>query len=153
MENKKSYEHPKSGVFYMVPDPKKPGTYTITSETQEEGGEDVAHLFLFDHVKKQLQSRFKAPVEDLDAYTGVPRGRIIEPRDINGDWIIAHGDDFPLDTYRNDIISEFSLRDAFDLGKVRFEVDQHEKMSPKERKEVESALGIEYTSTGWKKIK
>jgi hypothetical protein len=55
---------PKAGIFYMVPDPKKPGTYTIYSEIQEEGGADVAHIFLFNQVRKILESRFKVDLED-----------------------------------------------------------------------------------------
>lgn len=152
MERKKAYERPKAGVFYMVPDPKKVGTYTLYSELQEEGGEDVAHLFLFDKVRRVLESRFKVNLDDtFDAYTGIPRGRIIEPSDLHGNWLVTHGGDFPLDKYRNDIISEFSLRDAVELRKVKYEIDPHEKMGPKDRKEIESALKIEITPTGWKK--
>ena len=123
MKTKKSYEHPHSGIFYMVPNKASLGTYTIYSEFQE-GGEDVAHLFLFDKVKKILESRFKVDLEGVDAYTGIPRGRIIEhPQDIHGSWIVAHGGDFPLDRYRETIISEFLLRDAIEIGKVKWEIE------------------------------
>jgi hypothetical protein len=149
---KKAYEHPKAGVFYMIPDPKKLGTYTLYSEFQEDGGKDVTHLFLFDRVKELLNSRFKANLDEtFDAYTGIPRGRIIEPSDPKGNWLVTHGGDFSLNKYRDEIISEFSLRDAVELGKVKYEIDPHEKMGPKDRKGIESALRIEFTATSWKK--
>lgn len=150
MERRKAYEQPKAGVFYMVPDPKKIGTYTIYSEVQEDRG--VAHLFLFDKVRKILESRFKVGLgAAFDAYMGIPRGRIVEPRDIHGNWLVTHGGDFPLDKYRDEILSEFSLRDAVELGKVKYEIDPHEKMGPKDKKQIENALKIEITPTGWKK--
>ena len=151
METKNAYEHPHPGIFYMVPDSKKEGTYTIYSEIQEHGGEDVSHLFLFDKVKHILEIRFKANLEGIDAYTGIPRGRIVEPADIHGFWVVAHGGDFPLEKYRDLIISEFSLRDAIELSKVKWEVDPHEKMTAREKKIMESELEIEFTPTGWKR--
>jgi hypothetical protein len=152
MENKKAYEHPKSGVFYVIPDPKKVGHFTIYSETQEEGSDDVVHLFLFDKVKRVLEAKFKVSLseEAADAYTGIPRGRVIEPSDIHGNWIIAHGNDFPLDTYKSEIVSDFTLGDAVSLGHIRWEVDPHEKMGARDKRTLESELGIEINPTGWK---
>jgi hypothetical protein len=149
VETKNAYEHPRPGIFYMVPNPKKEGTYTIYTEVQEHGGEDVSHLFLFDKVKRTLEARFKIDLDDVDAYTGIPRGRIVEPSDIHGDWIVAHGGDFPLEKYRDSIISEFSLREAIELGKIKWEIDPHEKMTAREQKEMETELKIKFTSTGW----
>jgi hypothetical protein len=65
---------------------------------------------------------------------------------------VAHGGDFPLEKYRDSIISEFSLRDAIDLGKVKWEIDPHEKMTARDRKTMESELKIEFTATGWKNV-
>ena len=152
MEKKKAYEKPKSGVFYMVPDPKRESSYTLYSEIQEESGKDALHLFLFDKVRKLLELRFKLDLQEIqDDYMGIPRGRIIEPSSPQGNWLVTHGGDFSLNKYREEIISEFSLRDAVDLGKVKYEVDPHEKMAPKDQKKIEYALGIEFTPTGWKK--
>lgn len=154
MEKKKAYEQPKAGVFYLIPDLKREGSYTLYSETQGETGKDVLHLFLFDKARKLLEMRFKQNLEEIqDAYMGIPRGRIIEPSDIHGNWIVAYGKDFPLDKYRASIISEFSLGDLDEIKKVKFEVDPHEKMAPKDKKAVEKALGIEFTSTGWVHVK
>ena len=147
-----SYEQPKSGVFYIVPDPKKVGSYTIYTEVQEHDGEDVLHLFLFDRVRKLLETRFKVKLGLLDAYTGIPRGRIIDPGDRHGTWLVTHGGDFPLDKYRDAILSEFSLHDALQLGKVRFEVTTHEKMGYKDQKNIEGLLGIKITPEGWKNV-
>ena len=152
METKNAYEHPRPGIFYMVPNPKKEGTYTIYTEAQEHGGEDVSHLFLFDKVKRTLEARFKISLEGIDAYTGIPRGRIVEPADIHGFWIVAHGGDFPLEKYRDSIITEFSLREAIELEKIKWEIDPHEKMATRDKKTMESELNIEFTATGWRKL-
>lgn len=147
MKERKSYERPKPGIFYLIPDNKRPGKYTIYSEL-EEPGKDTVHLYLWDQVVKILSRRFKKDVPS-DAYTGMPRGRIIEPFEKTESWIVAHGNDFPLEEYKNDILSEFSLKDAYSINKVKFMVDNHEKMSDRDRKIVESDLGIKYTKTGW----
>lgn len=134
----------------MVPNPKKEGTYTIYTEVQEHGGEDVSHLFLFDKIKRVLEVSFKVSLEGVDAYTGIPRGRIVEPSDIHGFWIVAHGGDFPLEKYQDAIIFEFSLRDAIEIKKIKWEIDPHEKMTPLERKEMETELNIKFSPTGWR---
>jgi hypothetical protein len=149
---KKAYEKSTAGIFYMIPDPKYVGSYTLYSELQGETGKDPLHIFLFDRVWNLLQIRFKQNLEEIrDAYMGLPRGRIIEPQNIHGNWIVAYGDDFPLKKYRPEIISEFSLQDADKINKVKFEIDPHEKMAPKDQKAVEKALGIRFTHMGWKK--
>jgi hypothetical protein len=151
MEKKKAYEQPKAGIFYLIPDPKKEGSYTFHSQIQEDPGQDVSHLFLFDKLKPILEKRFKVVLDD--AYTGIPRGRILEPSSIQGDWIVAHGGNFPLNEFKEDIIQDFTLRDASELGKVKFEIDSHEKMGALDKREIEITLGIEYTPEGWKKKK
>jgi hypothetical protein len=149
VEKRKAYEKPKPGIFYMVPEPKKEGSYEVHSELQEDS-KDVLHIFLFDKIKRILEKKFKRNmIHAYDSYMGLPRGRVIEPPDSQGEWIVAYGGDFPLNKYREDIISDFSLRDAQELGKVKFEVDPHEKMAPKDRKEVEKALGIRFMANGW----
>lgn len=147
--NKQSYERPVAGIFYMIPDPTNPGRYTLYPELQEPGEQPVVHLFLFDSVRKILEIRFKA--DPGDAYTGIPRGRITEPIDPHGVWVVHHGGDFQLEKYKSEILTTFSLSDAYAIGKVKFEEDVHEKMGLKDRKQVESELGIIYTPVGWKK--
>jgi len=134
----------------LIPDAKKEGEYTLYSEIQEDGGEDVVHLFLFDKVKKVMGSRFKKDLSDLDAYTGIPRGRVMEPATANGTWRIGIGNDFPLEKYKSDILSEFSMQDANSIGHVKFEYDAHEVMNVREKKEVEGILGIDISPDGWK---
>jgi len=144
---KKAYERPNPGIFYMIPNPKKPGSYTIFSEI-EETNKSTAHLFLWDKVSKIVENRFKKEVSP-DAYTGMPRGRVIEPPDLQGVWLVAHGGDFPIEKYKSDIFSDFSLQDAHGIGKVKFVIDGHEKMGASDKKEVEEDLGIIYNPTGW----
>jgi hypothetical protein len=146
---KKTYEQPKAGIFYLIPDSKKEGSYTFYSQVQEKPGHDVSHLFLFDKVKQILEMRFKVSLDD--PYTGIPRGRIIEPPDLRGNWIVAHGGDFPLEKYKEDILKDFNLRDALEQDKVKFEIDPHEKMDRSEKEEIQNILGIKYTNEGWKK--
>jgi len=149
---KKSYQQPKAGIFYMIPDLKS-GRYDVYSQTEEEGEEDPTHLFLWDNVSKKLQMRSKKDdSEFLPYYTGLPRGRVMAPYDKTGLWVIGIGGDFPLNEYKSEILSDFSLHDAESLGKVKFEVQTHEKMNPAHKKAVESLLGIESSASGFKKI-
>jgi hypothetical protein len=148
---KKAYEEPKSGIFYMIPDIKTK-KYHIYSEIAEPG-EDVAHLLLWDKICIKLQMATKISAESFEPYyTGIPRGRIIAPYSRDGSWIIAIGNDFPFIEYKNDILSEFNMHDAESLGKVKAEFQAHEKMNPDHKKHVEKILGIEMTSTGFKKV-
>jgi hypothetical protein len=151
MENKKAFERPEVGAFYMVPDPKT-NKYTILSAF-DTPGEDSAHFFLWDEVKKVLQARFKNADMDYinDTYQGIPRGRVSERS--SKDWLVLHGNDFPLEEYKADILSEYKLQDAESLGKVLWVVENHEKMNQREKESVEKTLGIVITPKGFKKGK
>jgi hypothetical protein len=149
---KKAYEEPKAGIFYMIPNPRTL-RYDLYSE-YEEAGEDVTHLFLWDKVVKKLQMAFKintAPIEDL--YQGIPRGRIIAPPSREGTWLVGIGNDFPLKDYKSDIISEFQLSDASSLGHVKFEHQAHEEMDPRHKAAVEKLLKIKMGPSGVVKTK
>lgn len=144
--NKKAFERPKTGVFYMVPDPKT-GKYTIYSEFDEEGVEAV-HLMLWDSIVNLLRRRFRDKPVDIveDHYRGLPRGRIME----NGtnQWVVAWGEDFP-DSYKSDVISDFRLRDAQEIDKVTWEFQDHETMQANDKKTVEKTLDITMTPQGF----
>lgn len=141
---KKAFEPPKLGVFYMVPDPKT-GKYTIYSEE----GDEAVHLMLWDSIVNLLRRRFRDKPVDIisDNYRGLPRGRIME----NGpnEWKVAWGNDFP-EEYKSDVISEFSMGDAKSLGKVTWEFQDHETMQARDKKAVEKTLGITMTPQGFK---
>jgi hypothetical protein len=95
MEQKKAYEEPKAGIFYMIPN-LKTGLYSIYSEVSEPG-EDVAHLLLWSKICIKLQMATKIDAESFEPfYTGIPRGRIIAPYSREDSWIIAIGNDFPF---------------------------------------------------------
>ncbi|MDD5650893.1 MAG: hypothetical protein PHF86_10840, partial [Candidatus Nanoarchaeia archaeon] len=115
MEQKKAFEKPKTGVFYLVPDPKT-GNYTIYSEHDDEGNEAV-HLMLWDTIVNLLRRRYRDKAVELieDNYRGLPRGRIMESGE--NQWVVAWGEDFP-DQYKLDVISDFKLGDAKAIGKV-----------------------------------
>ena len=150
MQAKKAYEEPKAGIFYLIPDPKT-GNYDLYSEF-EEPGNDVTHLFLWDKVAQKLAMRFKINAETVsDYYRGLPRGRIIGPNTKNGNWIVAHGKDFPMGQYKQEILSEFGMGDADSIGHVVFEYDLHETMLPRDKTQVEKALKIDMTPQGFKK--
>lgn len=140
---KESFERPEAGPFYLIPDPKSK-KYTLMSEFEKPGNEQV-HLFLWDKVVEVLRRRFKK--EAGDTYRGLPRGRVINNNDNN--WIVTHGNDFPLSEYKDDIISEFKLRDAVNLGKVKWEYTSHETMSKEDKEDVERVLGIKINAKGF----
>lgn len=147
MTEKKAFERPKIGVFYLVPDPKT-GKYTIYSEYDDEGQEAV-HLMLWDSIVSLLKRRFRDKAVDIveDHYRGLPRGRIMENG--NNEWLIAWGKDFP-DEYKSDVISDFRLGDAQGIGKVKWEYQAHETMQANDKKTVEKILGITMTPQGFK---
>lgn len=131
----------------MVPNPKTL-KYDVISQL-EEPGEDPTHLFLWDEISHMLAKRFKANQGLIsDAYTGIPRGRIIAPYDRTGKWIVAHGNDTDLIQYGSEIVSAFSLSSIQQTGRLSWEVDPHEKMSPHERSQVESACRFKLTKSG-----
>jgi len=109
-------------------------------------------LFVWDTVIKILGRRFRGKfVEGLESnYMGLPRGRIMEG---DGEWIVAWGENFPLKEYESEIVSEFRLGDAKAMGKVKWEVNEHEKMQIRDKNAVERTLGISMTQTGFKKKK
>lgn len=149
MQQKKAYEQPKAGIFYMIPDLKS-GKYDLYPQF-EENGEEVTHLFLWDQVAKKLQLRSKIDESSfLPHYQGIPRGRIIAPFKAQDTWIIGIGGDFPLEQYKQQILSDFNLSDAFAAGKVKFEVQDHEKMNVNDKKTIEALLGIEMNPSGIK---
>jgi hypothetical protein len=147
MEQKKAFEKPKTGVFYLVPDPKT-GNYTIYSEHDDEGNEAV-HLMLWDTIVNLLRRRYRDKAVELieDNYRGLPRGRIMESGE--NQWVVAWGEDFP-DQYKLDVISDFKLGDAKAIGKVRWEFQDHETMQANDKKVVEKTLGITMTPQGFK---
>jgi hypothetical protein len=146
MQQKKAFEKPKLGVFYLVPEPKS-GKYTIFSELEEDGA-DAVHLMLWDSVVELLRRRFRDKSVDIisDNYRGLPRGRIMEAGE--NQWKVAWGNDFP-DEYKSDVISEFRLGDAQSLGKLLWEFQEHETMQAGDKKVVEKTLGITMSPQGF----
>jgi hypothetical protein len=144
---KKAFERPKLGVFYLVPDPKT-NKYTIYSEYDEDENEAV-HLNLWDSIVSLLKRRYRDKNVDIfeDNYRGLPRGRVMETGE--NQWIIAWGEDFPNE-YKSDIISDFHLGDAQSINKVRWEFQNHETMQANDKKAVEKVLGITISPEGFK---
>lgn len=74
------------------------------------------------------------PQEVLNAYCGIPRGRVTKQP---SRWIIRHGGDLCADKHIDQIITDFNLpRDACDITR-----DKHEEMVPKHTKIIEQFLG------------
>jgi len=146
-QEKKAFQRPEVGPLYLVPDPKS-NKYFVYASFDTPGNEEV-HLFLWAKVIELLRRRFKkAPVDSLEnSYRGLPRARVME----SGDrlWVVAHGSDFPLEKYKDEIISEFGLRDAVNINKVRWEHDPHETMDKAEKADVEAVLKIKMTPSGF----
>jgi len=146
MEQKKAFEQPKNGVFYLVPDPKSK-KYTIYSE-YDDGESEAVHLVLWDSIVSLLRRRFRDKNVDLieDNYRGLPRGRIMQN---SNEWIVAWGEDFP-EEYKQDVLLEFKLDDAQAIGKVKWEFQDHETMQANDKRIVEKTLGITMTPKGFK---
>jgi len=147
MQKKKALTEPTAGIYYMVPNPgsKKYEIHTML----EEPGEDPIHLFMWDHISKLVASKFKINHDAIsDAYTGLPRGRVIAPSERSGVWIIAHGNDVNLTVYGKEILHEFGLSDLAALNKVRWEHDPHENMSVREKELVETSCKFKLSPTG-----
>lgn len=146
--DKKAFTQPEIGVFYLVPDPKTK-KYSLVSEF-DKPGHDSAHFFLWERVARLLKDKFKkkdvAPI--WDTYTGLPRGRISTGQ--KNEWLVLHGDDFPMDEYKSEILSEFSLNDANSIGKVKWVIEPHEKMGKSDQSAVEKVLGISIDKKGFK---
>jgi hypothetical protein len=146
--DKKAFEEPEVGVFYLVPDPKTK-KYTLHSEF----GDNALHLVLWDKIVYILQLRFKKDVGE--GYRGIPRGRVqLNSSGVSAKrWMVSHGNDFSFEKYKDEIISEFKLRDAEDLGLVDWEMSEHETMMSNDKKVVEKTLGIKLTKDGFNKVK
>lgn len=144
--DKKAFEEPELGVFYLVPDPKN-SKFSLYSEF----GDNSLHLLLWDKIREKLQMRFKN--DPGDSYRGIPRGRVqlSSSGASQKHWLVSHGDDFNLNAYKSDIISEFNLRDAEDAGLVDWQYSSHETMSNVEKQQVEKLLNIKLTKDGFAK--
>jgi hypothetical protein len=141
-------DEPKSGIFYFVPDPKTLG-YTIFSSFDEGEEDDMnLHLGVWQRVLQKLKGRFRDKTIDLVEYDyrGLPRGRVIKN---TNEWLVAWGGDIS-EKLKREVIYEFNLSSMESAGKVRWEIDSHEKMEADEKEEIEKYLGITITEDGIK---
>ena len=148
MQEKKSFDTDgKLGIFYMVPS-LKDKNYHIWTQIEDEFEPEPLHINLWYEISNSLQMRSHSPEGSFSQYyTGIPRGRIVK----NGPtFIVAWGNDFPLEDYKNEILREFNLDYANSAGNVKFEVDAHEKMTPAAKLQVEKLMGIEMSPSGLK---
>jgi hypothetical protein len=76
------------------------------------------------------------PIEVLNAYCGIPRGRVTKQPSC---WVIRHGGDLCSSDYINQVISDFNL--PSDKCDVRY--DKHEDMVPEHVKIIEKFLGLQ----------
>ena len=150
MENKKSFDTDgKAGIFYMVPN-LKDKKYNVWAQVEDESEPDPIHLNLWDQVSKSLQMKSHSSEGAFDPYyTGIPRGRVIQH---GSKWIIGHGNDFPLNEYKSEILREFNLEHADSASNVLFEVQNHEKMHPGSKKVVENLMNIQMMPSGFKML-
>lgn len=150
---KKTFEKPKTGIFYLVPDNRNNlGKYSIYYQLDEEteNPDFNLHLELWENkITKLLEIRFKNATINFDDYGGLPRGRVVER---GNEWIIAWGNNFSKETYEKDILYEFNLRDANGQGKVKWEIDSHEVFDKISKDNIESSLGIKLTPEGFETI-
>jgi hypothetical protein len=152
MKTNNTANEPRAGIYYLIPNPKT-CTYELFCDFEEKG-EDVLHLFLWESVVRKLERMFKkSTVAIVDAYRGIPRGRILPPHKSGEAWIVAHGNDVSLKKHKEEIIAAFGLEDAFESGKVLFLHVGHEQMLSIDKAVVQKALGIRIGRAGFTKDK
>ena len=103
--------------------------------------DEPAHMFFWEKVLRFVAKEYKIDTEHLKThYMGVPRGRVQKEIDHieykpTGNYIILHGGDVPVSTIQYAVLQDFGLNELNRAGKVKWVVNDHEKMDPEDRKE------------------
>ena len=118
MSNSKQALTPSEGIYYILPT--RQGHNEVLSQRADDTDEP-AHMFFWEKV-------------------GVPRGRVQKEIDHieykpTGNYIILHGGDVPVSTIQYAVLQDFGLNELNRAGKVKWVMDDHEKMDPEDRKE------------------
>lgn len=136
---KKFATKPSSGIYYALPNKDFSNWEIVYRRADEYTDPDrTLHYDMFPEVVRKLKEEFKLSSGEVvtigDNYTGIPRGRILSPEETDSDkWTITHGDDVPS-TIRHQVLSAFGLLGLTSVDKVKWEVVNHEKMDPTEKK-------------------
>jgi hypothetical protein len=132
---------PSSGGYYWFPG-KPCGVLTWTVLTCHELGlgAEVGHVDLWPSVIDQLAEAWSKDrhllARHLRAhYTGLPRGRVTEPR---GRFLVCHGNDSPVGNWKTRVRRAFGLQGV----PLKADFDDHERTLEEDRRMVEAILGI-----------
>ena len=133
---------PSSGGYYWFP--RKDAavvTWTVLICHDLGFGAEVGHIDLRQSAIDRLAAAWGKDRKVLarhlrDRYTGLPRGRLVEPR---GRFLVCHGHDAPVGNWKT------RVRRAFGLEGVPLKAvfDEHETTLDEDRRRVEAILGIE----------
>lgn len=136
---------PAEGVYYVLP--RINGGYSVYSLRSDET-EEPLHMFYWEKVLNQVAHEYKLKpndVEDLKTnYMAIPRGRVQKEFDKTsfketGRYLIVHGGDVPISQIKHFVLQDFGLITLSTQDKVKWIVDSHEKMDPKDVKVLEEA--------------
>lgn len=137
---------PAEGVYYILP--KKNGTYGVYSLRSDESDQPL-HMFYWEKVLNQVAHEYNLKSKDIEnlktSYMAIPRGRVQKEYDKTtlketGNYIVIHGGDVPLPQIKHFILQDFGLISLSSQNKVKWEIDEHEKMDPEDKKAFEDAI-------------
>lgn len=136
--NSKLAVKPSEGIYYAVPDPD--GGFRIFSQRSDEV-EEPLHFEYWEKILPEIARIWKLSLREKDTlrdhYTAVPRGRIVKEHDydkgVTGNYVVAHGDDVPLNQIKAFVLQDFGLLGLNREGKIKWKVDPHEKMDSEDK--------------------
>ena len=143
---------PQTGAYWWVPQmvDGKP-KWEIVEYFDADYNDNTLHMEMWDHVLELIAIQWQKDPRILikylgNHYSGLPRGRVGE-RMINRDgksikgWVVAHGDDSPVQNGERVILRHFNLSGAAMDNRVEFMFDEHEQMDSSDCKRVQAVLG------------
>lgn len=133
---------PLTGAYYWLPSPTPSGPFAWSLLTCHDLGrwDGISHRELWPFVVGHLAILWgKAPDAFRrrlgDHYYALPRGRVTNPK---GKYLILHGNDSPLVTWREIIVHRFRLHGL----QLKSPWDEHERTLREDVLAFEEALGI-----------
>jgi hypothetical protein len=139
MNRTKQAMTPSEGIYYVIPDER--GQPSVVAQRTDETEDEPVHMFFWDKVLILLAH--KMPESDLNPlrghYLALPRGRIQKEYDLathkyTGGYVILHGGEVPTRLIQYAVFQDFGLNQLSSLGKVKWSVNQHEKVNEEDEK-------------------
>lgn len=132
---------PSEGIWYWVWLRPK---WKLTEFKKTEYG-DMTHEDAWTrYVSGKIAKHYGVSNDDLkDAYTGMPRGRVVRIGKKDVLWVFYHGDDTPISFGRAkfQLVSRFELRKQASEGQTGFQFHEHETMQEDDMAIVQRSIG------------